>query len=271
MLIKTLVENTALTPEFQTEHGLSLYIETTKHKLLFDVGADALFIENAQKLGVKLSDIDLVIISHGHHDHGGGLAAFLAVNDHACIYYQKGAFEPHFAQTATGGQRFIGLEPQLVTNPRLLAVDGDLVLDEELTLLSNVTGHKYWSGANATLLDANLVPDAFAHEQNLSIKQGTQTILITGCSHTGIINILERFEQHTHHTAAVVIGGFHLYNPGLKQTEPLALIATIAQELALRPTQYYTCHCTGQEAFAQLQARLGSQLQYLATGQILEI
>jgi mRNA degradation ribonuclease J1/J2 len=72
MIIKTLVENTALSKNFGSEHGLSLYIEANSHKILFDVGASELFLENAKKLNVDISEVDYLIISHGHYDHGGG-------------------------------------------------------------------------------------------------------------------------------------------------------------------------------------------------------
>jgi 7,8-dihydropterin-6-yl-methyl-4-(beta-D-ribofuranosyl)aminobenzene 5'-phosphate synthase len=71
MLIKTLVENTAISKDFGSEHGLSLYIETKKHKILFDVGASGLFLQNAKRLGVNIVDVDFLVISHGHCDHGG--------------------------------------------------------------------------------------------------------------------------------------------------------------------------------------------------------
>lgn len=271
MLIKTLVENKALTADFRAEHGLSLYIETSRHKILFDLGADDLFLENAAKLGVNLAEIDLVIISHGHSDHGGGLATFLEHNQTAPIYLQKGALEQHFAQTADGELHYAGLEQTLAQHPRLRQIEGSLKIDEELEILAQVTGRKYWSGANKTLLDENLQSDTFQHEQNLIIREKGKTVLITGCSHNGIINILERFEQSTHHTADVVIGGFHLYNPALKKSEPPELVATIATELAFRPTIYYTCHCTGAEAFAQLQTQLGDQIHSLSTGEIITI
>ena len=77
MLIKTLVENTAISKDFGSEHGLSLYIETKKHKILFDVGASELFLKNAKKLDVSIADVDFLVISHGHYDHGGGLKSFI--------------------------------------------------------------------------------------------------------------------------------------------------------------------------------------------------
>ena len=88
MKFVTLVEDTTKC-ELGAEHGLSIYAETEKHKLLFDVGTTDLFIKNAKALGIDLSQVDTVVISHGHNDHGGGLDAFLAINDHAVIYLQR--------------------------------------------------------------------------------------------------------------------------------------------------------------------------------------
>ncbi|MDD2234946.1 MAG: MBL fold metallo-hydrolase [Desulfitobacteriaceae bacterium] len=86
MLIKTLVENISISKDFGNEHGLSLYIETKKHKILFDVGASELFLQNAKKLDVNITDVDILVISHGHYDHGGGLKVFLQENSAATVY-----------------------------------------------------------------------------------------------------------------------------------------------------------------------------------------
>ena len=80
MKIVTLLENTAGDAGLCAAHGLSLYIETPKHKILFDMGPDARFLDNAKKLGVDLSAVDIAVLSHGHYDHGGGLRAFCEIN-----------------------------------------------------------------------------------------------------------------------------------------------------------------------------------------------
>ena len=80
MKITALVENTTNNPSLGTQHGLSLYIEANGRKILFDMGADGLFLENAEKLGIDIAGVDLAIVSHGHDDHGGGLGVFLEKN-----------------------------------------------------------------------------------------------------------------------------------------------------------------------------------------------
>lgn len=70
MQITNLIDNVSYIPELKSEHGLSYYIETTKHKILFDTGQSSSFIDNAKVLNIDLSQVDIVIISHGHYDHG---------------------------------------------------------------------------------------------------------------------------------------------------------------------------------------------------------
>lgn len=98
MRIVPLVENTTKS-ELKAKHGLSLYIETRLHKILFDLGSDNTLFENAVKRNIDISKVDTVIISHGHFDHGGALKKFLDVNSSANIYVQKEAFEPHYSKT----------------------------------------------------------------------------------------------------------------------------------------------------------------------------
>ena len=86
MIIKVLAENNAVSDEFDTEHGLSLYIETGGKKILFDTGETDVFVKNARRLGVDLADVDMAVVSHGHCDHGGGLNTFYKENAKAPVY-----------------------------------------------------------------------------------------------------------------------------------------------------------------------------------------
>lgn len=112
--IITLMENTQGEEGCAFEHGLSLYIETEKHKILADTGATGAFAENAEKLGVDLSSVDMVVLSHGHYDHSGGILTFTEKNRHARIYMQ---------QKATGdfyhGERYIGIDRRIPDLPQV--------------------------------------------------------------------------------------------------------------------------------------------------------
>lgn len=93
MNITALVENQSRSG-LKAVHGLSLYIETAHHKILFDLGPDETLFENARALGIDLRAVDTVVLSHGHGDHGGALAAFLRLNRDARVYVQRSAFAP---------------------------------------------------------------------------------------------------------------------------------------------------------------------------------
>lgn len=91
-----LVENTTNNKVLKPKHGLSIHIETPKHKILFDIGPNNPFIHNANQLGIDLTEVDTLVISHGHFDHGGALSSFLNINTKAKIYIHRQAFEPHY-------------------------------------------------------------------------------------------------------------------------------------------------------------------------------
>jgi 7,8-dihydropterin-6-yl-methyl-4-(beta-D-ribofuranosyl)aminobenzene 5'-phosphate synthase len=117
VIISVLVENTSPRADLGCEHALSLYIATKEHRLLFDTGASGLFAQNAHKLGIDLADVDTVILSHGHYDHGGGFKTFLDINKKAALYLREGAFDRRVARESGGELRDIGLTA-LLTNAR---------------------------------------------------------------------------------------------------------------------------------------------------------
>jgi 7,8-dihydropterin-6-yl-methyl-4-(beta-D-ribofuranosyl)aminobenzene 5'-phosphate synthase len=263
MKILTLVENTSVSEKYKNEHGLCLYIETEKHKCLFDLGASGLFAENAQKLGINLGEVDLVVISHGHYDHGGGLEIFLGINKTAKIYVNQKAFNQFYSNRGEGSKAYIGLNLKLLPNERFVFVEDNLVIDDELELFSNVQGDKFKSSANFDLfieMDGVMVGDDFAHEQNLIIHEGNKTVLFAGCAHNGIANILDHLNLAYKIIPDDVIGGFHLYNPSRKKSENTALIENISHYLLSRDTTYYTCHCTGTEPYQLLRELMGDRI-----------
>ena len=91
-----LSDNRTNNPALATEHGLSVLLETGRHRILLDTGASDLFIRNAQVLGIELSTVDYVFISHGHSDHAGGLQHFVRVNDHAPVIVSPQAVSGRF-------------------------------------------------------------------------------------------------------------------------------------------------------------------------------
>lgn len=274
MKIKTLIEDTDCFQEYKKEHGLSFYIETSKHKILFDMGKSGLFLENAEKMAIDIKEVDIAIISHGHYDHGGGMSAFLNVNHKAKIYIHEKAFVGHFAKRSNGNVEDIGLDAQLQENDRIVFTRDTFKIDEGLELFSNVCGKKCCSLSNQVLFQKEgdtLVQDAFDHEQSLVIREHDKSVLIAGCAHKGILNILDRFNELKNEKVDVVIGGFHLSNPSLGTSEASSLVDKIGQSLMETGSLYYTCHCTGLEPYERLKAIMKEQIQYLTTGSVVEI
>lgn len=273
--IISLVENTSSSPELKSKHGLSIYAETSKHKILFDLGPNALFLENAQKLGVDIKMVDTVIISHGHSDHGGALAKFMEVNKSARIYIKESAFDRYCTKVA-GIPFDVSLDNDLRDSQQITFTSDNYVIDDELMLFSNVTGRKLFSKANNKLFakkNGKIVLDKFEHEQYLIVTNENKQVMITGCSHNGIVNIIEKYAEIHNGSVdklACVIGGFHLFNPITRNYESDELISEIAEYLGRLNVKFYTCHCTGKKAYKILKDSMGEQLDYFSAGTRIE-
>lgn len=256
MKIISLIENTSNT-NLKPKHGLCLYIEALNHKILFDLGPDETFIKNAQLKNINLKDVDMVIISHGHIDHGGGLKSFLKINTKAKIYIQESAFEKHYSKFLCFNIN-VGLK-DIISN-RICRINGDYVINDNMRLFTS-KGKTLQSPMNNSLLDKNKRKDEFNHEQNLLIKD-SQTVLIMGCGHKGVINIIESSNENID----VCIGGFHLYDPITKKVVDERYLDKLSDSLSKYNTKFYTCHCTGKKCYAYLSNK-NKNINYLSCGE----
>lgn len=254
MKITCLVENTSVKNNIIAEHGLSLLVETKEKKILFDMGQTDAFAINADRLGVSLSDVDIAVLSHGHYDHGGGLATFLELNKNAPVYINRHAFEPHF----NGTEKYIGLDCSLEADERIIFTD-DLTVVADGIDLNSCKGEKLInkidSGGLNMFVDDKFVADDFRHEQYLLINENGKKILFSGCSHKGIINICEIFRPD------VLIGGFHFSKYQLDDK-----LIKNAEKLASYETEFYTCHCTGEMQYEFMKKHM-KNLNYISGGQ----
>jgi 7,8-dihydropterin-6-yl-methyl-4-(beta-D-ribofuranosyl)aminobenzene 5'-phosphate synthase len=275
MKVVTLFENRSISKEYKCKHGLSLYVETSNHKILFDTGTDDTFAYNACKLGVKVEDIDIVVISHGHYDHGGGLETFLKLNSKAKIYIGQGAFDNHLIKLLGIFKYNIGLKKELINSNRFVFINGMMKIDDELILFGNIKGNKMLPKGNDKLLkeysDKSIEKDNFEHEINLLINENDKYNLFCGCAHKGIINIIEKTKNIISCDLNTVIGGFHLMRMNVKNSSSKGYLNELSTILnSANVGKYYTCHCTGEQTYNYLSQKM-SNLSELKTGMVIEV
>lgn len=272
MRIINLVENELGESGCEAAHGLSFYVETDNHKLLFDSSPSKLVIRNAQKLGVYLSAIDTVILSHGHYDHSGGILPFVEINPRAKIYMQHNAGGEYYAFDGEDkGYRYIGIDKKILSLPQVQLLKGDTKLDDELQLFTVEKRVYPLPSTNKRLrelCDGQYIQDEFHHEQNLLLTAGGKKILFCGCAHNGILNVMETLERKFGDTMLpdLVIGGFHLMKRIEFSETDTAEITEIANRLKNYKAHFATCHCTGLPVYTQMKEIMGGQLSYVRSG-----
>lgn len=281
MILTTLVENTCLRSDLRGEHGLSLHLCRHDGSCgLFDVGSSARFSENAQTLGVDLAAVDWLVLSHHHRDHGGGLDVFFRRNTHAPVFLRASASSQLLARDASGQTRSIGLRPKLMRRfaSRIQTLHLNTEVCQGVFALTQIPHHTPQPEGNRHLFcvrDERIHPDDFDHELVLVVREPQGLVVLTGCGHHGILNMLDAVSAHMpNETILAVIGGFHLVTSRHDDACAMspAALDQLARTLAESPVQrFITGHCTGAPAFKRLQQTLGSRIQALHTGQRITI
>ena len=247
-----------------TEHGLSILLQTEQYKILLDTGASDVFIRNAEQLGVDLSDVDYVFISHGHSDHAGGLRYILKQHQRAKVIVSPNAMSGLFF-SKRGNLHSITTEWPEVGKDRLVLINHTCEITEGIHVIAHIPqNHPLPKGnQNLCVKDANgdYIHDDFRHELALYVKG----LLFTGCAHSGLENILSACPWPVHS----VVGGFHLLD-GQEADEE---IKALSQRLRINypNTQFYTSHCTGDHVFEVMSGVMGEQLQSFRCGTINEV
>ncbi len=274
MKIVNLIENTMGNSGCNAEHGLSFYIETHNHKILMDTGQTGLIIENAKKLSIDLTKVDMVFLSHGHYDHCGGVLPFTKINNSAKIYIKKDAFGDNYSTSMTKEPRYIGVDPDIIKLEQLILVDGNMKVEDDIELFSAIGFDRATPPGNAHILkkiDGDYVHDDFTHEQCLVLREDGKTYLFSGCAHHGILNVMDRYKELYHNDPDYVFSGFHTLKKSGYNDDDLAFITGTATELNNYKTRFYTCHCTGVEPYERMKKILLDKIQYVHCGDQINI
>lgn len=278
MKISMLIENNRLNGQLAKEHGLSLYIETVNRKIVFDTGVSGNFVDNASKMGIDLQDVDTLVISHAHKDHSGGLLRFLEINSKATVFMSSKVDNEYYAKMLCVAKN-ISMPTEIITNykERIIFIDDFTTLGDEIFILTKFVRHYPLVKGNKNLFvkqENKLIVDDFSHELALVIRNHDKLVMISGCSHNGIENMIETLRDVFPQTKIqAVIGGFHLLDfPKSIWVESKDGIKKIGKRLlGYEIEKIYTCHCTGKRAFYLLKEVMGNTLEYFNTGMEVEL
>lgn len=281
MRITTLVENrpSPADPALQAEWGLSQHVEIGGHRLLLDMGATDAFASNAALLGVDIGAVDAAVVSHHHYDHGGGLRRFLELNDQAPVYLAPTPAGEPTGRLPGAGDKPVGLDRQLMSEHahRLRRVRDRTEILPGVFVLPDIGGRHPRPEGNRMLFirsGEELTPDDFGHEVVVALQERGSVVVLTGCSHSGALNMIEKVRREFPGLPLKgLVGGLHLVGiPPLER--PLDRENDIAdvgrQFLEFGVESIWTGHCTCSRAFEVLRATTGPRVHQLHTGTVVE-
>ena len=269
MKLRILMEDTPGTAGLTAEHGFCVYAETAHHRILADTGAGNATWQNAERLGIDISKVDTVILSHGHYDHTGGVMGFAEKNRNARIYMHPLAAGAYY-NLRDGNEKYIGIDPAILNLEQTVLREGTYEIDEEIAVFGNVTEKELLPKGNSVLkkkVNGTFGQDTFDHEQYTVLRENGKTVLISGCAHNGIRNILERYRDLYGTYPNAVVSGFHMMKNGEYDDGERAVIRATAEYLRTLPCLYFTGHCTSLPAYDIMKEILHEQLIYVHTGE----
>jgi len=253
--ITTLTENTA-TLGCIAEWGLSLFIDVDGYKILFDTGGGLSAIYNAKVLDVDLTDIDKIVISHGHFDHTGGLLDILKLkNGRTDVLGHPDMWSKKYSCKKDLGDRFIGIQADKTQFEKAGAnfklskepvwLNDNIVISGEIPMITD------FEEIDSNLFvkhNDELIPDPLADDQSIGIKTEKGLVIILGCSHRGMINNIMQLQKLTKEEKVFcVIGGTHL----IAATDH-RIAMTIKALDNINMEKLGVSHCTGFKASAEL-------------------
>jgi len=241
MQLTVLTENVA-SGKYLAEHGLSYLIEYKGNKILFDTGHSDVFLKNAQTLGINLaSETDMVVLSHGHWDHGDGLKYL----SNKTLVSHSNIFMNRFRKTDKTPVGLSISKPYLETSFKLVLSEHPHLLYDGMLFLGEIPRLNNFEAQTTPFVDENDNPDFVMDDSAMVIIEKGALNIISGCAHSGICNIIDYAKKVTHcEKINAVIGGFHLKKNN-SQTQQ-----TIAYLKENKVKYVYPSHCTELPAMA---------------------
>lgn len=251
MKLTVLVDNNTLIDRyFLAEPGLSLLIEDGDIRVLFDTGYSDIFLKNAWKMGLDLSSLDYLTLSHGHLDHTWGLEPLIKYFTELAIEkirHKKPALIAHpdiFTSVRADGFAEFGTllsKEKLAKHFRMTLTKAPLTLNERLIFLGQIPRNNDFESLTTFGRKEGEQSDDIVMEDSALVYRAKQGLVImTGCSHSGICNIIDYAKEVCSEKRITdVIGGFHLLNPSAEQ-----LNGTLEYFKNLRLSSLHACHCT---------------------------
>jgi len=270
--ITTLVENSSGEHlQLASEHGLSFYVRAGETSVLFDTGASGHFMENAALLGLDLGAVSKVLISHGHYDHSGGYRSFMdkEISGKSRLVVKPGFFDRKYGVKANSAEFLGNSFTESMVAARGIGIE---VVDEDVREVAS--GVYSVSGFERTCpmeklnprfqveRGGELVQDDFCDEQAMVVRSPKGLIVILGCSHPGLINILDSVKKWFNEKIHAVLGGTHLVEAGQDRLEK-TMAYLIAQDIPVIGIS----HCSGgPEHRRYMESRLQGRFFHNSTG-----
>jgi len=252
MKIYILVDNNTLIDRyFLGEPGVSYYIEDENTKILFDTGYSDIFIKNAMKMQLDLYDVDYIVISHGHLDHTWGLVPLMRLQTEAVIEgiaYKQPKFisHPDALKNKRIGDEEIGCiisEETIEQHYKMNLTKKPFWLTDRIVFLGEIERKNDFEGKVpiGTYKDNGIEKEDYVLDDSALVYQSSKgLVIITGCSHAGICNIVDYAKKVCGDDRILdIVGGFHLLNPNQR-----SLDQTVDYFSRLNISKVHACHCT---------------------------